>query len=130
MAQNYPTPIHSGTPIRSRGSLVGDLEHPLLSLHREMNRLFDDVFHRRPGGSTQDGSQQYVPMLLSIDVSETDKEIRICADLAGVSEDNIDVSLARLEGTVRFLAERDADGMAPWMAPGVSFVENRLGVRS
>jgi len=93
MAQTSSTPVPAGTPGRSAGPLVRDLEHPLFSIHREMSRLFDDVFHRRSSGSMQDSSRQYAPMLLSIDVIDTDKEIRICADLAGVSEDDIDVSL-------------------------------------
>jgi HSP20 family protein len=65
--------------------------HPFLSLHREMNRLFD-VFHDRLGGLMPAGLPQG-HMMPSIDVSETDQEMRISADLPGVSEDDIRVSL-------------------------------------
>lgn len=65
--------------------------HPFLSLHREMNRLFD-VFHDKFSGSMPVGSQ-HGPMMPSIDVNETDQELRMSADLPGVSEDNIIVSL-------------------------------------
>jgi HSP20 family protein len=78
-------------PVRSNGFLERDLGHPLLSLHREMNRLFD-VFHDNFSGSMAVGSQ-HGPMMPSIDVSETDQEMRISADLPGVSEDDIGVSL-------------------------------------
>lgn len=78
-------------PVRSNGFLERDFGHPFLSLHREMNRLFD-VFHDKFSGSMPVGSQ-HGPMMPSIDVSETDQEMRISADLPGVSEDDIGVSL-------------------------------------
>lgn len=87
MALNPLAPFRSGA-LAERG---GD---PFLSLHREMNRLFDDVFNGRLGGQMTSGSQQNGGMIVpDIDVSETDKEVRICADLPGVSEGDIDVSL-------------------------------------
>ena len=63
---------------------------PFLTLHREMNRLFDDVIR---GGTTATENRR--PMLLApnVDVSETDKEMRIRAEMPGVTEDDIDVSL-------------------------------------
>jgi HSP20 family protein len=56
-----------------------------------MNRLFD-MFHDSLGGPMPAGSQ-HGPMMPSIDVSETDQEMRISADLPGVSEGDIDASL-------------------------------------
>ena len=56
-----------------------------------MNRLFD-VFHDKFSGSMPVGSQ-HGPMKPSIDVNEPDQELRMSADLPGVSEDNISVSL-------------------------------------
>jgi HSP20 family protein len=87
MVRNSLVPVHSG------GFLERDFGRPFLSLHREMNRLFDDVFHGRSGDRMQDGSLQHGPMTPSIDVSETDNEIRISADLPGVSGSDVDVSL-------------------------------------
>ena len=75
----------------SPGSLLvgGD---PFLTLHREMNRLFDDVARggSQPGG--QAGSQGTL-LAPHMDVSETDKEIKIQAELPGVSENDVEVAL-------------------------------------
>ncbi|QRM34076.1 Hsp20/alpha crystallin family protein [Microvirga sp. VF16] len=87
MARNPMTPSRSGF-----GLLAGS--DPFLSLHREMNRLFDDVL-RGPGLPTAGGQGQSVGSVVnaSMNVSETDKEIRITAELPGVTEQDIDVSL-------------------------------------
>jgi HSP20 family protein len=79
------------SPVRSNGLVERDFGHPFLSLHREMNRLFD-VFHDRFGGPTPVGSL-HGPIMPGIDVSETDEEMRISTELPGVSEGDIDVSL-------------------------------------
>jgi HSP20 family protein len=101
MVRNSLVPVHSG------GFLERDFGHPFLSLHREMTHLFDDVFHGRSGDRMQDGSLQRGPMMPSIDVSETDNEVRISADLPGVSESDIDVSLVDDILTIR--AEKKFD---------------------
>jgi HSP20 family protein len=54
---------------------------PVVSLHREMNRLFDDVF-RGFESSQFGGSRGVWP---SVDVNETDKEYRVTAELPGKS---------------------------------------------
>jgi HSP20 family protein len=87
MVRNSLVPIHSG------GFFERDVGRPFLSLHREMTHLFDDVFHGRSGDRMQDSSPQHGPMMPSIDVSETDNEVRISADLPGVSESDVYVSL-------------------------------------
>jgi HSP20 family protein len=88
MARNPMTPVRPGG-----GMFPGD---PFLSLHREMNRLFDDVF-RGAALPTASGSQGQGDVgtfvNASINVSETDNEIRITAELPGVTEKDIDVSL-------------------------------------
>jgi HSP20 family protein len=78
------------TPFRSGSLLGGD---PFLSLHREMNRLFDDVL--RGTGLPTTGGQSGSAALLApqLNVSETDNEIRITAELPGVSENDINVEL-------------------------------------
>jgi HSP20 family protein len=87
------------SPVRSNGLVERDIGHPFLSLHREMNRLFD-VFHDRFGGPTPVGSL-HGPIMPGIDVTETDEEMRISAELPGVSEGDIDVSLVDEVLTVR-----------------------------
>ena len=79
------------TPFRSGGGLLGGGD-PFLSLHREMNRLFDDAFRGAPAAAGQgSGAGSFVNALMN--VSETDNEVRITAELPGVTEWDIDVSL-------------------------------------
>ena len=67
-------------------------EDPFMSLHREMNRLFDDVFRGAPMAGTRGSSGgDFVPA--HMDVSETENQIRICAELPGVSQDDVEVTL-------------------------------------
>jgi HSP20 family protein len=89
MARNPLTPFRSGL-----GMLSGN--DPFLSLHREMNRLFDDVLRgtglpAEGGSQGQGGASNFVNAHMN--VSETEKEIRITAELPGVTEQDIDVSL-------------------------------------
>ena len=77
------------------GGLMGaGSADPFLALHREMNRLFDDALR---GGVAQAGSQAGSAggALLAphMDVTETDKDVRLQAELPGVSEKDIEVSL-------------------------------------
>ena len=87
MARNPMTPLRLGG-----GMVPGD---PFLSLHREMNRLFDDVFRGAglPAATGSQGQGGGTFVNASMNVSETDKEIRITAELPGVTEQDIDVSL-------------------------------------
>lgn len=69
------------------GGLSGD---PFLSLHREMNRLFDEVMRGDPQGGRDSGATVLAPR---INVSETDSEIRVSAELPGITENDIQVEL-------------------------------------
>lgn len=64
---------------------------PFLALHREMNRLFDDFFRGfelpTPSRFGWTGSWP------SVDVSETDKEVKVVAELPGLEEKDVDVTL-------------------------------------
>jgi HSP20 family protein len=61
---------------------------PVLSLHREMNRLFDDVF--RDFGESSFGASRGSAWP-SVDVDETDKSFRVTAELPGVEERDVEV---------------------------------------
>jgi HSP20 family protein len=77
---------------------------PFMTLHREMNRLFDDVFRgfeagplgglgrtaTWPGGSWP-----------SVEVSETDKDVRVSAELPGLEEKDVEVLLGDGVLTIR-----------------------------
>ena len=59
--------------------------HPFLALHREMNRMFDEVF--RGFDVAPFGLASRAPDGLGwpqIDIEETDKEVRIIAELPGL----------------------------------------------
>jgi HSP20 family protein len=76
------------------GTLLSVGTDPFLTLHREMNRLFDDVMRGgAPTTAGQSGGQGAVLLAPSMDVSETDKEARVKVELPGVSEDDIEISL-------------------------------------
>jgi len=86
---------------------------PLLSLHREVNRLFDDVFRGSRSfapPAAQGGGGSVAAFNASVDVAETDKEIRVCAELPGVDEKDIEVSLdgdlLTLRGEKKFEQEK------------------------
>ncbi|MGB3897447.1 MAG: Hsp20/alpha crystallin family protein [Mesorhizobium sp.] len=71
-----------------------DERNPFLSLHREVNRLFDDVFRsfdrNLPALGALPGFGAGWP---SVEISETDKEIRITAEVPGLEEKDIEVLL-------------------------------------
>ena len=88
MARNPMVPFRPGG-----GMFPSD---PFLSLHREMNRLFDDVLRGAalPAAAGSQGQGEVGTFVnASMNVSETDKELRITAELPGVTEQDIDVSL-------------------------------------
>jgi HSP20 family protein len=77
-------------------------DHPVYSLQAEMNRLFDDFFRAsempmfgRSFGLSPFSSLQQSAIHPRIDVHETEKELRISAELPGLNEKEIDVSLSR-----------------------------------
>lgn len=71
-------------------------DNPFLTLHREMNRLFDDVF--RGFDLAPFGSERVFERLAGdwprLEVSETDKEIKVGAELPGLEEKDVKVELA------------------------------------
>jgi HSP20 family protein len=81
------------SPYRTGGLAGGGISDPFLSMHREMNRLFDDVLRGSLGPSQGEPSSHSGMLTPHIDVSETDSEVRICAELPGVKDEDIDVSL-------------------------------------
>ncbi|HVW56424.1 MAG TPA: Hsp20/alpha crystallin family protein [Rhizobiaceae bacterium] len=83
----------------NRGNRVpvqrGEEGAPFLALHREMNRLFDDVFRgfgispfRFDGVFDRDWSWPH------IEVSENDKEVKVTAELPGLDEKDVEVQLS------------------------------------
>jgi HSP20 family protein len=77
-------------------------DHPLLSLHREVNRLFDDAF--RGFGVPSLGSLERSLSWPSLELGETDKEIRVTAELAGLEEKDVDITVQ--EGVLTLRGEK------------------------
>jgi HSP20 family protein len=76
-------------------STTGDVYDPFVTFHREMNRLFDDVFRGfgnfgslgRPMMEGQFGWPR-------IELDETDKAVTVSAELPGLSEKDVQVEIA------------------------------------
>ena len=83
----------------------GEEATPFLTLHREMNRLFDDVFRGfdiAPFGS--DRSFERTMGWPNIEVNETDKQVNVIAELPGLEEKDMEVELADGALSDRFVA--------------------------
>jgi len=68
---------------------------PVYSLQRNMNRLFDNFFDNFSLASFEPFGKSFDAFNPTVDVSETDKEIKVAAELPGLDENDIEVSLAR-----------------------------------
>ena len=71
---------------RERGAAA----NPFLSLQREVDRLFEDFTRGFPTLSGNGGAK----LVPSLDVAETDKEIEITAELPGLEEKDVQISVA------------------------------------
>ncbi|MBZ9764233.1 Hsp20/alpha crystallin family protein [Mesorhizobium sp. CA8] len=75
-------------------NLRADDRNPFLSLHREVNQLFDDVFRGLDGRLPTLGSLSSLSGAWpSVEISETDKEIKVAAEIPGLEEKDIEVLL-------------------------------------
>jgi HSP20 family protein len=75
-------------------SVYRDLEQsPFLSLHREVNRLFDDVFRSFEMPSTLGRFTSLGANWPNVEISDTDKELRITAEVPGLEERDIELLL-------------------------------------
>ena len=70
---------------------------PFMSLQREIDRLFDDFTRGFPAFAGS-GATALMP---SMDVSETDREIEITAELPGLEEKDVQINLADNLLTIR-----------------------------
>lgn len=79
--------------------------HPLLSLHREVNRLFDDVF--RGFGVPSFVGFERGRSWPHVELSETDDEMRITAELPGLDEKDVELTVE--EGVLTLRGEKRAE---------------------
>jgi HSP20 family protein len=84
------------TPWR-RGSLAGGGSFgsgSLFDLHRQMNRLFDDLFESGPLATTSGGGTFGMSTgWPQLEIEQQDDQIRVVAELPGVDEKDVDLSI-------------------------------------
>jgi HSP20 family protein len=81
--------LRSLMPI-GRDRNVARSDNAFMSLQREIDRLFDD-FTRGFSAFSTGGAAELLP---NLDVTETDKQIEITAELPGLEEKDVQVNLA------------------------------------
>jgi HSP20 family protein len=92
MAMRDLIPWNRGRDMTARRS---EEVNPFLALHREMNRLFDDAF--RGFDLAPFGTDRFFDRGMgwpNIEVSETDKDVKVLAELPGLEEKDVQVELA------------------------------------
>ncbi|MBW2568730.1 MAG: Hsp20/alpha crystallin family protein [Deltaproteobacteria bacterium] len=69
-------------------------KHPLISLQKQMNQLFNSFFGDFELEPFRGMDEWYGKFSPEVDVKENDKEITVTAELPGMDEKDIDVSLS------------------------------------
>jgi HSP20 family protein len=85
-------------------------DDPLAQLQRRMNSLFDDFFSRSSSDLWGGDTGAFQPRM---DVSETDKEVRIAAELPGLDEKDVEVTVTNniltIKGEKKVEKEEEGD---------------------
>jgi HSP20 family protein len=81
---------------------------PFLTLHREMNRIFDDVFRGfGPLGRVGDPVMEGQFAWPQLELSETDSAVTVSAELPGLSENDVQVEI--VNGVLSIRGEKKAE---------------------
>ena len=81
---------------------------PFLSLHREVNRLFDDVFRGFGSGFPSLSSASALSGgWPSVEISDDEKQIKVTAEVPGLEEKDIEVLLA--DGVLTLRGEKHSE---------------------
>lgn len=82
---------------------------PLSAFRRDMNRVFEEFLRGFGAPGALAAAPQAAAALLTpqINVSETDREIRVTAELPGLDEDDVEVTLA--DDTLTISGEKEAE---------------------
>src|SRR3981081_3868479 len=84
-----PMNLRSLIPSGNGGAPATQVVNPFGFLHREIDRLFDE-FTR---GTVDAAGPAQVNLIPSMDVTETDKEIVITAEMPGLERKDVDISI-------------------------------------
>jgi HSP20 family protein len=96
MARKEITPEKEET--RTPAARYGEWMHPFFSFRQEMDRLMEDFFGRF---ETQPFARKAEAFTPHMDVVDSEKEIQVSAELPGMDEKDIDVSITREALTIR-----------------------------
>ena len=91
------------TPSVYRGSEMD----PFMSLHRDVNKLFDDLFRGFDSPSLFGRVAPRNGTWPSVEFSENDKEIRVMAEVPGLDENDIEVMLE--DGVLTLRGEKKSE---------------------
>lgn len=87
--------LRSLLPIGRERALSRTEKYPLMDLHREIDRLFDDFSRGFPAlGSAFGMGGQPSELMPSVDVVEGDKDIEVTAELPGLEEKDVKINVA------------------------------------
>ncbi|MBW5440365.1 Hsp20/alpha crystallin family protein [Bradyrhizobium canariense] len=89
MALRDLIPWNNGS--RNMAAQRGEAGNPLLALHREMNRLFDDAFRSFDLGPFGSSTAMGWP---NVELDESEKEVKVVAELPGLEQKDVNVELA------------------------------------
>lgn len=78
-----------------------DADHPFYSLQSQMNSLFDDFFNGFDVAPRALGSGGFGAFMPSVDVKESDKDFTIRAELPGVDEKDVEVTVTSDAVTIK-----------------------------
>ena len=91
---------------RNVTSRRGGEASPFLALHREMNRLFDDVFHDLGPFRLERFGNRALGWP-SLEINDSDQEVKIVAELPGLEEKDVQVELT--DGVLTIKGEKRAE---------------------
>jgi HSP20 family protein len=83
---------------RTPATRYGEWMHPFFSFRQEMDRLMEDFFGRF---ETQPLARRVETFTPHMDVVDSEKEIKVSAELPGMDEKDIEVSITREALTIR-----------------------------
>jgi HSP20 family protein len=82
-------------------------DNPMLTLQQDMNRLFDNFFDRGFGMRPFGGDEMWDQFQPRIDVVDGEKSIEVTAELPGLDEDEIELTLS--QNTLQISGEKKAE---------------------
>jgi len=85
-------PWRRKVPVRREEERPSVSDHPLALFQQNMNRLFDEFFR---GFDLAPFGEEWTAFSPQVDVVETDNEIKVSAELPGLDDKDVEVSLAR-----------------------------------